>query len=136
MASYTLRPVARRPENRYVVRWRLSDGAVIEHPLTQAEYRALALKGASAPPNRTGEPDAIWLNATEHWQYDTRSGTLEPGDVTDAVPGFLVLAIPELKRGRVEIPRDRFTDETVTRLSLAAGIVPRLRIVDGVAEVD
>lgn len=135
MKTYTLRPVARRPENRYVVRWRLSD-AVIEHPLTEAEYKALAEKGAGAPPNRTGERDAIWLNASEHWQFDTRSGALEPGDVTDAWPGRLVVVIPELRGGLVKIPLNRFADPTITRVTLEAGIVRGLRITNGVAEVD
>ena len=136
MASYTLRPVARRPENRFAARWRLGDGSVVEHALTESEYRALALKGAGAPPNRTGARDAVWLTAYEKWVFDTPSGWLEPGDVTDAWPGSLVVAIPEFKGGRVEIPRERFANATLARVSLAPGIVPGLRIVDGVAEVD
>ena len=87
MATFLLRRVRRVMPDRFVARWRLPSGAEVEHDLTKAEYRALAVQGASAPPNRTGEQNAFWVHAREQWVFDTPDGMLHPGDVTEAWPG-------------------------------------------------
>ena len=64
MVDIPLRRVVRGPDI-YVATWRLPDGAIVGHEITAQEYAALALKGAGAPPNRTGNARAVWIGAAQ-----------------------------------------------------------------------
>lgn len=136
-STFPLRRVTRQATNTFIARWRLTGGAETEHSLTEQEYRALALKGAGAPPNRTGDAGATWLLAYECWTFDTASGGMEPGDITDAWPGRLALMLPSLRRSAIKIPLAEFRGslDRLSTLRLDAGRVARLSVSNGVATV-
>lgn len=80
MAIFALQRVNRLPDECFS-RWRLSNNNRVEHLLLLADYKALALPGAGAPDNPTGDPGATWLNAGSRAVFDTGDGQLAPGDV-------------------------------------------------------
>ena len=118
MATFTLRKVARMPDDHYAARWRLSDASEVEDLLTDAEYAALAQRGAGAPPNRTGDPGATWLHAYQRWKFDTPTGWLEPGDVSDAwavTDGEIKVQTPT---GQLRIPNAEAIGATLEKISV------------------
>ena len=133
MPTRALRRVTRLAANAFVARWRLPDRSVIEHALTEQEYRVLAQKGAGAPPNRTGDPRAVWLHAREQWTFDTLSGVMESWDVTNAWPGVVKILLPGLRR--ITVPLEK-TVGILETLSVDAAALPvGVTIINGVATV-
>lgn len=82
---------------KFTVQWYVpSDpGTRQEVELTEAEYRALGVKGAGEPHGRTSLAQ-VWV-AFEWLHYDTPDGKRHPGDVTE-VDGEVRLVLPSGKR--------------------------------------
>ena len=86
MATFPLSRVNRLPDACFS-RWRLSNNNRVEHSMTLANYKALALAGAGPPDNPTGDPGAVWLNAGSRAVYDTVDGLLAAGQVAPWTDG-------------------------------------------------
>ena len=72
--------VTRRAGDRYLSRWRLTNGSILDTDLSQAEYAALALKGAGTPPRNGAPADAVWLVSASVPTFNTPDGRLAFGD--------------------------------------------------------
>lgn len=71
--------IARLSTYRYLARFRQRDGVIVEVDLTEAEYRALAVKGAGLPPRKGVPANADCLFAADAVMYDTPDGKLPLG---------------------------------------------------------
>lgn len=129
---YTLRKASRLPGNAFMALWLLKNDTLVEQAITEAEYRALAQKGAGAPANKTGDAAATWLVAYEAWVFDTPDGTLSPGDVTDAWPGLVRVFLGDTK---VSVPTAKAIGPLETLTILPADLPPGVTIEAGVATV-
>lgn len=135
---YTMRRVVRIPDRNYVY-WQMTGGAVVRDILTDREYADLAKPNAGGPPNRTGDPNAVFLSAEGGVPtYGTVTGDLEPGDLTDAYPGIYTIAITDMVSGKfpARIPTDRFigSGAQITLID-ARDVRPGVTIVNGVATI-
>lgn len=115
--------------------WLLPDGSIVEHPLNQLEYEALAVSGR--PPNRTGNASAVWVSARSAARFNTLSGSPEPGDLVDEGTSVR-LYVPELAKrptSHIRIAKADLLGDT-SAPTLPAGKIPRLSITLGVATVE
>lgn len=138
MATYPLRRVLRLPDACFA-RWR-SGAQEITIPITTAEYAALALKGAGAPPNRTGRANAVWLSAWSEPRYNTGDGRLAPGDVAqwttgagwfngaDAAGEHLVIGLEARDRKPLYVPRAQVLGDPTAPATLSMTTSPRAGI--------
>lgn len=70
--------------NKYIHLFRrISDGVLLEVPITETEYRALGLPGAS-PATKN---DYEWVNSHERILFDNPSGDIEDGQYVDTQDG-------------------------------------------------
>lgn len=86
----TLREVTKSENNTFFSVWRVPDGTEVQQELTESEYLDLAKKGAGAPPNRSGDRNAVWVVAYEKVTYDTPSGNLEDCTYAKVADGIRV----------------------------------------------
>src|SRR3990172_2026496 len=93
-----LKAIPRLASTRAWARWQLSDGSVIEMPLTTREYTDLALRGAGAPARPPAVPaDATWIAAAGGvLMWDTPDGRLPLGGYDQRRTDWVLLGLEEL----------------------------------------
>jgi len=134
---YALRRASKLPNNKFMARWRLAGGGEQEHALTEQEYRALAGKNAGPPPNRTGDALAVWLHAYEAWTFDTPTGNLEPGDITEAWSGVVTIRTGD-GEPKIGVPIERITGSLtdLARFTIAKANLPeKVTVLNGICTV-
>lgn len=105
MRQFILRRTAKIGE-RYWSEWFVPKEGLLKYGMTKREYEDLALPGAGAPANPTGDEGSVWQRAWAEWEFDTPTGYLEPGDITDAFPGTVNVELPE-GVGKLQVPASR-----------------------------
>ena len=132
MVDIPLRRVVRGPDI-YVATWRLPDGAIVGHEITAQEYAALALKGAGAPPNRTGNARAVWIGAAQVGTFLTSQRLFQAGDVYTTAKRVLIHAGPTYPPLSLNVADVSGVDD---RLSVdPVNLPPGVRVADGVLTV-
>ena len=124
-----LKAIPRLASTRAWARWQLSDGSVIEMPLTTREYADLALRGAGAPARPPAVPaDATWIAAAGGvLMWDTPDGRLPLGGYDQRRTDWVLLGLEELDPVSLRLVTGRIEDLTeTTEIITVNGIKYRL----------
>lgn len=114
--------------------WRKADSTIVKTSLTAAQYAALALPGAKAPP---GSPDvgAVWVGAIEQPLWSTTSGYPEVGDIWLKYAGRIdiqrLAGPPRLARITLDLSVV-VTTGNLNRLTVVSGLPDGWSLVNGV----